>query len=149
MQQQRTETFYPLYLNDPIYGSAWYSNKCIIEAGDERFFTRVRYQFPGESKYRYQAFYQSSGHNTSQKGVWFPFDGITLQDDPSKSKKFRLYKNWIAKPLFAKSVQHQKNHNWRKGLRPHYLSLSQKKWNTYIPFRDRRLSGQTLQNTKS
>ena len=108
MQQQQSEKFFPLYRDDPIYGSAWCSNKCIIEQGDQRFFTRVRYRFPGEAGYRYQGFYQSSGYNTKQRGVWFPFDGIVVVDEASKPKTQRLMKNWIAKVVYTNSVKHLK-----------------------------------------
>ena len=107
----RKEKFIPLYLDDPTYGSAWVSNECLIEPGNQRFFARIKYRFPSDKLDRFQAFYQSSGTNTGHKGTWFPCDGLVLRGNPNATMTqsdikltMLLQKGYISKPILTRSA---------------------------------------------
>jgi len=90
----------PLY-RLPHYGEADVATVCLAEVGEQRVFTKVRYRFPGERVYRYQAFYRSSGAHSAEKGVWFPCDGIVMVlETPSRGGgivRKRKARPWIVK----------------------------------------------------
>ena len=115
------EHFIPLYMGDPVYGSAWVSSNCIIEPGEHRFFTKVKYRFPGEEIDRYQGFYQSSGHNSQNKGIWFPFDGIVARWNNNNN---RIQRSWISKPMMLKSVSKCKNELVQRFGTPIFVFIS-------------------------
>lgn len=115
------EHYIPLYQADPVYGSAWVSSNCIIEPGEQRFFTKVKYRFPGETIDRYQGFYQSSGHNSHNKGIWFPFDGMVARWNSTNN---RIQRSWICKPMLLMSVVKCRNELAQRFGTPIFVFIS-------------------------
>ena len=93
-----------LFKNHPLFGDAYCHSVGILETGNQRLFTKVKYRFPEEKEFRYQAFYLSSGTNTGELGyhVFFPCDGYCIK--LVKEGKRSIIQPWIIKLIQTKSV---------------------------------------------
>lgn len=99
------EQFMPLYLEHALYGSAWVCRTCIIGPSQRRYFTKVRYQLPNDSFYRYQGFYQNLLINTGYSGTWFPFDGIVCAIDPETDTIIKNKIEHVSKTFSAQNIE--------------------------------------------
>jgi len=102
-QVREHEEYLPLFENHPRFGSAYYNTTGLLETGNRRFFTKVKYRLPRDTEDRFQAFYMSSGTNTSDIGrnVLFPCDGevirYTFSSSPTPGPRKKEFSTWIAK----------------------------------------------------
>lgn len=95
------DQYMPVYLHNPLYGSAWMSRTCIVGPTGKRFFIKIRYKLPGDSSSRYQVFYQNATTDARFDGTWFPVDGIVATLDLDTG---RIHRNRIARVTHTKSA---------------------------------------------